>query len=88
MGYLILAGVGVSIVTSALRYLSTRFGKEASRNIVLIGVLVLSIAAATVWHFTPDPLWQEALLVLGVAVGFYETVVKTVVMPALEKRIK
>ena len=83
-----LAGVGVSLVTLVFRSLTKSVGVETSRLITLLIVLVLSVVAALAMRLIPESTWQEILTVLATAVAFYETVVKTVVMPAINKAKK
>lgn len=76
-------GALVSLLVLVARKVSQRFGLEASRLALLGATLVLSIGAAVAQRYAPEPIWQEAVAIFTGAIGFYEVVVKTAVMPAL-----
>jgi len=93
MEQLVMIGVVASVVTQALRLLSSHFGYTPSRLVTNVGLFVLSIGLAVAFFGLPlvggdDPflltqdLLQAALAVVGSAGLIYNIFLDKVLLPA------
>ena len=82
---LVLTGVIISVLVMIARKLSGKYGKEPARNVLVLGVVVLSVIAALLYETLPEPFLMSVVEIVAAAVGFYEIIWKTVLSPVLAK---
>lgn len=86
----ILIAIAVSVVVSGIKLLSTKLGMEQSKNVVLGFVFVLCLVSAILYtkEIITLELVQSWLSMVLMAVGWYQTIVKLVISPAIDRFLK
>jgi membrane protein YdbS with pleckstrin-like domain len=86
----ILIAIAVSVVVSGVKLLSTKLGMEQSKNVVLGFVFVLCLVSAILYtkEIITLELVQSWLSMVLMAVGWYQTIVKLVISPAIDRFLK
>ena len=77
----------ISLLTQFFKWMVGRFGKQLTKNAVVLFVLIVSVFMAylkTGGYLTVE-LIQEVMGLLTMAVGFYEVVYKRVLKSIFEK---
>lgn len=83
----ILIAIAVSVIVSGIKLLSTKLGMEQSKNVVLGFVFVLCLVSAILYtkEIITLELVQSWLSMVLMAVGWYQTIVKLVISPAIDR---
>lgn len=89
-----LIAAGVTIVAQLFKFFVTKFGDEKlAKNLILVGVFCLSVTGTYVQAYLKGTFSFSAFdfdafsQIFFVSVGYYETVVKRLIMPALEVKL-
>lgn len=77
----------ITILTSVIRWLAKKYGKEMAKAIVLLTAFVLSLLAAALQlkGVISPILVQDAFSIFAGAVAIYEVVWKHILFPAIEE---
>lgn len=81
----ILMGLGVSVITELFKKLVKKLGLEWAKIVTLVGVFVVSLIAAAVLHYTPQPILAEASQVFAASVTIYQVLWKNLLEKVVEK---
>ena len=86
----ILFSIVVSSLTSIVRGLSKKFGKEPTKKAIALLVLVLSVGAALLYErgIISVELIEYSVRILLIAVGYYELVYKKILSPVFNATAK
>lgn len=82
----LLTGVLISFTTSLLKWLSEKIGQTMTKNLVLVILFVVAYAYTALEQagFISKEIITQALQILGVAMLWYEVVVKKFINPLFE----